>query len=122
MARHVLLRATLVVLAVLAALLLASSDVAHAKRSKKSATVVSGADKIAELSSSVRDGVVTLTADNFDKFVLRPDRPYHLFLLFTATADKYSCDVCKYVPLYLVDPLAHDAVRAYPVDLTLLHS
>lgn len=58
---------------------------------------LSGAEKLAFLNTEARDGVVALTSDTYDDLVLRPDRPYHLFLLFTATADKYQCDVCKYV-------------------------
>lgn len=83
------LRALLVLAAVLVLLLPTATD---AKKKR-----LSGDEKIAQLAASTRDGVVSLTADTYDDLVLRPDRPYHLFLLFTATADKYQCDVCKYV-------------------------
>lgn len=89
-----LLRAALVLLAALTLVLMTQTTVAAKKSSKKDA-VADGSEKLADLHGRVRDGVVPLTAEVFEKFVLRPDRPYHLFLLFTATADKYSCDVCK---------------------------
>lgn len=90
------LRAALVLLAALVLVCTMTSTTAEAKKSsKKGSAVANGSEKLAELHGRVRDGVVQLTAEVYEKFVLRPDRPYHLFLLFTATADKYSCDVCK---------------------------
>jgi hypothetical protein len=54
-----------------------------------------GSEKIVSLNDNVRDGIVRLNSESFEKFVVRPDRPYHLFLLFTAMNERYSCDVCK---------------------------
>lgn len=90
-----MLRTALVLLAALALVCTMTSTTTEAKKSKKGSAVADGSEKLAELHGRVRDGVVQLTAEVYEKFVLRPDRPYHLFLLFTATADKYSCDVCK---------------------------
>lgn len=107
------LRAALVLLVVLA--LVCTGSLSDAKKSKKD--VVSGSDKVAELNGRVRDGVVPLTTELFEKYVLRPDRPYHLFLLFTATADKYACDVCKQVsPEFLVLGESYTTAKQVKVD------
>lgn len=64
---------------------------------KGSSERVAGAEKLAQLRGRVRDGVLPLTNELFERFVARPDRPYHMVLLFTATADKYKCETCTYV-------------------------
>lgn len=74
------------------------SGVDAAKKSKSPKTVVTGSEKLTELQGRVRDGVVPFTSELYEKFVLRPDRPYHLFLMFTAMAEKFKCEVCQYVP------------------------
>lgn len=73
-----------------------SGTVAAAKKSK--GEPLKGSEKLAQLHGRVRDGVVPLTNELFERFVARPDRPYHLVLLFTASADKYKCETCAYVP------------------------
>lgn len=82
----------------LALVLALGNGVDAAKKSKSPKNVVAGAEKLAELEGRVRDGVVPLTTELYEKFVLRPDRPYHLFLMFTAMAEKFKCEVCQYVP------------------------
>lgn len=99
MARGGLLRAALVLLAALALVMTSTVDAKKSSKTGSSSAVANGSEKLAELHDRVRGGVVQLTGEVYEKLVLRPDRPYHLFLLFTATADKYSCDVCKYVSL-----------------------
>lgn len=76
------------------ALLLA---LAGAKKSRE--PPLKGSEKLAQLHGRVRDGVVELTGELFERFVSRPDRPYHLMLLFTASADKYKCETCQYVTI-----------------------
>uniref|UniRef100_K3W587 Thioredoxin domain-containing protein n=1 Tax=Globisporangium ultimum (strain ATCC 200006 / CBS 805.95 / DAOM BR144) TaxID=431595 RepID=K3W587_GLOUD len=98
---------------VFALALVGSATVVAAKKK----AVLSGSDKVAELNGRVRDGVVPLTTELYEKYVLRPDRPYHLFLLFTAMADKYSCDVCKQIaPEYLVLGESYLSAKQVKVD------
>ncbi|TMW67928.1 hypothetical protein Poli38472_007600 [Pythium oligandrum] len=75
---------------------------------KKKTDYLKGSEKIAALNGRVRDGVVKFTTETYQQFVVRPDRPYHLFLLYTAMGDKYSCDVCKQI-----DPEFHTLAESY---------
>ncbi|GMF36492.1 unnamed protein product [Phytophthora fragariaefolia] len=88
-------------LALLAALLLLCSwtgDVAAAKKTRKPKDApLKGAEKLAQLQGRVRDGVVPFTSELFSRYAARPERPYHLVLLFTATAAKYKCETCAQV-------------------------
>ncbi|POM79011.1 Dolichyl-diphosphooligosaccharide-protein glycotransferase [Phytophthora palmivora] len=105
-------------LALLATLLLVTSwsDVAlGAKKSRKS--VLKGSEKLAQLQGRVRDGVVPFTNELFARYAVRPDRPYHLVLLFTATAAKYKCDTCAQVaPEFETLGESYEAAKQVKVD------
>uniref|UniRef100_M4C2F1 Uncharacterized protein n=1 Tax=Hyaloperonospora arabidopsidis (strain Emoy2) TaxID=559515 RepID=M4C2F1_HYAAE len=58
------------------------------------ATVLKGSEKLAKLQQRARNGVVPFTSDLFTRFAVRPERPYHLVLLLTATSAKHKCDAC----------------------------
>ncbi|GLD95968.1 hypothetical protein PINS_up004646 [Pythium insidiosum] len=75
---------------------------------KKKAAPLKGDAKVAALGNRLRDGLVEFTSESYEQFVLRPDRPYHLFLLYTAMADKYSCEVCK-----AIHPEFHTLAESY---------
>ncbi|KDO27618.1 hypothetical protein SPRG_06888 [Saprolegnia parasitica CBS 223.65] len=57
----------------------------------------SGVEKLRGLKGRVRDGVVTFDTDLYTEVAVAPERPYHLFLLFTALGEKYACEVCQQV-------------------------
>ncbi|OQR93275.1 hypothetical protein THRCLA_08488 [Thraustotheca clavata] len=58
---------------------------------------MSGREKVRSLKGRVRDGVVAFGGDMYSEFAVAPERPYHLFLLFTALGEKYACEVCQQV-------------------------
>ncbi|KAL3660787.1 hypothetical protein V7S43_014189 [Phytophthora oleae] len=91
-------RGTMRLLALLATLLLVSSLPIEAKKSRKAKdSALKGSEKLAQLQGRVRDGVIPFNNELFGRYAVRPDRPYHLVLLFTATAAKYKCETCAQV-------------------------
>ncbi|KAE8896004.1 hypothetical protein PF005_g10048 [Phytophthora fragariae] len=109
------------VLALLAALLLVASwsgtDVEAKKSRRAKDAPLKGEEKLAQLQGRVRDGVVPFTNELFARYAARPDRPYHLVLLFTATAAKYKCETCAQVaPEFETLGESYEAAKQVKVD------
>ncbi|RLN55888.1 hypothetical protein BBJ28_00019825 [Nothophytophthora sp. Chile5] len=81
-----------------AVLLLVAGGGVDAKKSRRAKTApLRGSEKLAQLQGRVRDGVIPLTGELYERYAARPDRPYHMVLLFTASAAKYKCETCAQV-------------------------
>jgi hypothetical protein len=92
--KTLLLRATLALLA-LAVCWTAISPVDAKKKSKSSKTLLTGDEKLETFAGQLKEGVFEFTSTSYEQLAVRPDRPYHLILLYTAMADKFNCGVCK---------------------------
>ncbi|KAH7489002.1 hypothetical protein KRP22_012201 [Phytophthora ramorum] len=114
-------RGTMRLLALLGTLLLVASwsglDV-DAKKSRRAKDVaLKGGEKLVQLQDRVRDGVIPFTNELFGRYAVRPDRPYHLVLLFTATAAKYKCETCAQVaPEFSTLGESYEAAKQLKVD------
>ncbi|EEY60485.1 uncharacterized protein PITG_21027 [Phytophthora infestans T30-4] len=114
-------RGTMRLLALLATLLVVASwstvD-AEAKKSRKGKdSPLKGSEKLAQLQGRVRDGVIPFTSELYGRYAVRPDRPYHLVLLFTATAAKYKCETCAQVsPEFEILGESYEAAKQVKVD------
>ncbi|DAZ98401.1 TPA: hypothetical protein N0F65_000115 [Lagenidium giganteum] len=106
-------RRGVVALLVVALLALSFSDTVA---KKKKADVLTGEEKVEALNGLVHNGMITMNTGLYQKYVLRPDRPYHFVLLFTALSDKYSCEVCRQVAPEF-DTLAESYVTAKQVKV-----
>ncbi|RLN02662.1 hypothetical protein BBJ28_00008743 [Nothophytophthora sp. Chile5] len=98
-------------------LLIAGGDV-DAKQSRRAKTApLRGNEKLAQLQGRVRDGVIPLTGELYERYVARPDRPYHTVLLFTASAAKYKCETCAQVaPEFSTLGESYEAAKQVKVD------
>ena len=57
-------------------------------------------DKAAQFARLPRHAdLISVNDNNFAKYILARDRPYHTFLLFTTSSGYHSCDACRYAPL-----------------------
>ncbi|KAG7384820.1 tumor suppressor candidate 3 [Phytophthora pseudosyringae] len=114
-------RGTMRLLALLATLLLvatwSSADVEAKKSRKAKDAPLKGSEKLAQLQGRVRDGVIPFSSELFGRYAVRPDRPYHLVLLFTATAAKYKCETCAQVaPEFETLGGSYEAAKQVKVD------
>ncbi|KAF4146264.1 OST3/OST6 transporter family [Phytophthora infestans] len=114
-------RGTMRLLALLATLLVVASwstvDVEAKKSRKGKDSPLKGSEKLAQLQGRVRDGVIPFTSELFGRYAVRPDRPYHLVLLFTATAAKYKCETCAQVsPEFEILGESYEAAKQVKVD------
>ncbi|KAG2764103.1 hypothetical protein PC129_g4821 [Phytophthora cactorum] len=114
-------RGTMRLLALLATLLVIVSwsgvDVEAKKSRKGKDATLKGSEKLAQLQGRVRDGVIPFTSELFGRYAVRPDRPYHLVLLFTATAAKYKCETCAQVsPEFEALGESYEAAKQVKVD------
>lgn len=54
-----------------------------------------GGMKYEKIKKSVNgNGLLKLTNGNYEKYVLNGNRPYHLFIFYTAMNPKYGCTHC----------------------------
>lgn len=51
-------------------------------------------ERLLKKKSSLAHGIVNLKTTSYNEYVLSTPRPYHLFVLYTATPSQYKCDVC----------------------------
>ncbi|RLN51812.1 hypothetical protein BBJ29_006548 [Phytophthora kernoviae] len=114
-------RGTMRFLALLTTLMLVASWTStevDAKKSKKTKeTPLRGSEKLAQLQGRIRDGVVPFTGELFGRYAVRPDRPYHLILLFTASAAKYKCETCSQVaPEFVTLGESYEVAKQVKVD------
>ncbi|UIZ28950.1 hypothetical protein KXD40_007195 [Peronospora effusa] len=72
-------------------------DVEAKKSRKHTKAILSGSEKLVQLQDHVINGVVPFTNELFTLYAVRPERPYHLVLLITATAANFNCDMCQKV-------------------------
>lgn len=108
-------------LALLATLLVVATwsgvDVEAKKSSKGKDAPLKGSEKLAQLQGRVRDGVVPFTSELFARYAVRPERPYHLVLLFTASAAKFKCETCAQVaPEFELLGESYEAAKQIKVD------
>ncbi|CEG46334.1 magnesium transporter protein 1-like [Plasmopara halstedii] len=114
-------RGTIRIVSLLVALLLVicwSGDNVEAKKSrKKKEVLLKGNEKLAQLQDHVKNGVISFTNEIYGRYALRPDRPYHLVLLFTVSGAKFKCDICKLVlPEFELLGLSYEAAKQIKVD------
>lgn len=76
-----------------------------AKQKNAGGKMLSGEDKIVELQKFEKDELIKMTTATYKKYILRPNRPYHSFVLFTALSERFSCEICRYTSIS--DRLTH---------------
>ena len=69
-----------------------------AKRKKSEGEMLSGVEKISALHEYEKDGIIKITSTMYKKYIMRPNRPYHSFVLFTALSERFNCAACRYFP------------------------
>ncbi|CAH0477947.1 unnamed protein product [Peronospora belbahrii] len=98
--KHLLILLTTVLLLLVNCSIVHGKTIKQKKTSQQQKTALiplKGSEKVAELQSRVHDGLVSFSNQLFEPFVVRPERPYHLLLLFTTSES--NCAACKQVAI-----------------------